>query len=170
MIGDQLFDKGSTQFDIRCHFHQGELNCLGFSKGLAGNIGALGVQGAAESLELACKAGAEPIDKPLATVVAELQPVMAGLETLGAPPQGDDTAASTAVDKAVVEPLLRELHALVAQDDVDAADAVERLEPVLNNTPYAEYLEKVARAIDGYDFDAALEALERLVGELEINL
>ncbi len=59
---------------------------------------------------------------------------------------------------------------MVAEYDVDAADAVEKLESVLSNTHYAEYLEKVAWAIDGYDFDAALQVLKRLAGELDIIL
>ncbi|RDH83418.1 MAG: hypothetical protein DIZ77_04750 [endosymbiont of Seepiophila jonesi] len=59
-------------------------------KGVAGTIGARGVQEAAHSLEIACSEGTETIDELLSAVVAELQPVIAGLEELESSIHVDD--------------------------------------------------------------------------------
>ncbi len=44
------------------------------------------------------------------------------------------------------------------------------MQPLLKNTDYAGYLDKVAGAVAEYDFDTALGALKRLTDDLGINL
>ncbi|WP_177419592.1 ATP-binding protein [endosymbiont of Lamellibrachia barhami] len=155
-------------------------------KGVAGNIGALGVQDAAHSLEMACKEGEENVAGYLEKVIAELRPVLAGLEAFAAPSQsGNSTGPAITdgeasgdegisgerweLDLPAVERLLRELHALIAKDDVAAGDTIGELAPLLKNTPYMDRLEKTARAVEGYDFDEALEAIEVLADMLKIK-
>ncbi len=157
-------------------------------KGVAANIGAMGVRKAAYSLENACKEGStDNIDELLSRVIAELHPVVIGLEALKPSPQGDGTTAPTTPDRATsrdggsaaksreldllaVEPLLRELYGFVADDNINAAETVENLAPLLNGTDYAGNLDSINRAIEGYDFDKALEALTTLVNKLDISL
>ncbi len=138
-------------------------------KGVAGNIGALGVQEVAHSLEMACKSGEKSIDELLAAVMAELQPVMAGIEVLDQPisEEGASAAKSRELDLPAVEPLLRELHTLVTNDDIKAADTVDKLESLLKGTDYSGHLDSVTRAIEGYDFEKALEALTTLARKLD---
>jgi polar amino acid transport system substrate-binding protein len=142
-------------------------------RGLAGNIGAQGIQEASRLLEIACEKDKEKIEAQLASVITELRPVFTGLEAfqnLSINTKNDNTVAVMEIDKGIIEPLLRELHTLVAQNYVDATDVLEELEPLLNNTHYAKHLKKVADHIHGYDFSSALEALEMLASKLDINL
>ncbi len=155
-------------------------------KGVAGNIGALGVQDAAHSLEMACKEGEENVAGYLERVIAELRPVLAGLEAFAALSQSGNSTGPAIIDGGAsgdegisgerweldlpaVERLLRELHALIAKDDVAAGDTIGELAPLLKNTPYMDRLEKTARAVEGYDFDEALEAIEVLADMLKIK-
>jgi len=142
-------------------------------RGVAGNIGAQGLQEASRLLEIACEEDKEKVEKQLATVITELRLVFAGLKTLQDTSENTKDSSTVAVmeiDKKTVEPLLRELHTLVAQNYVDAADVLEELEPLLNNTHYSEHLKQVATDIHGYDFSNALERLEILVRKLNISL
>ncbi len=86
------------------------------------------------------------------------------------PAETGQPEAAPGVDRPAVEPLLRELHTLVANDNVDAADVMARLEPLLTNTDCAGSMNAVTRSIQGYDFDTALEALAGLAGRLDIDL
>ena len=54
----------------------------------------------------------------------------------------------------------RVLH-LLKDSDADAADAVEELSELVKGTPMAAQLKRVAAAVEAFDFDAALEALEQ---------
>ncbi|VAX07994.1 Sensory box histidine kinase/response regulator [hydrothermal vent metagenome] len=139
-------------------------------KGVAGSIGAHNIQEAARLLEMACRENGKDIDKLLATVVSKLQPVISGLESLHLPQKSDGTTAPIAIDKTTVEPLLRELHTLVAQDYLDSTDILEKLELLLDDTYYTECLNKVAKGIRGYNFDEALEAVETLAVKLNMKV
>ena len=55
-------------------------------KGVAGSIGAPGVQQAALALEMACKEGDDEMEAKLATLVAKLETVVQGLEAIGNSP------------------------------------------------------------------------------------
>lgn len=88
-----------SERDFEQHFHaaladdkdpQAATRAAHSLKGVAGTIGARGVQEAAHSLEIACSEGTETIDEFLAAVVAELQPVIAGLEELESSIHVDD--------------------------------------------------------------------------------
>ncbi|RLJ20529.1 hypothetical protein DJ031_05775 [bacterium endosymbiont of Escarpia laminata] len=155
-------------------------------KGVAGNIGALGVQDAARSLEMACKKGEENVDGYLERVIAELQPVLAGLEAFATLSQSGNSTGSVIanvgasgdegiseesreLDLPAAERLLRELHALIAKNDVAAGDTISELAPLLKNTPYMDRLEKTAKAVEGYDFDEALKAIKVLADMLKIK-
>ena len=140
-------------------------------KGVAGNLGIKGVQAAALKLEKTCREGGADMDEPLVTVVAELQRVLAGLDTLDTTPQGIATGVPPLLDLSSVVPLLRELHHLVATDNIRAIDIMERLMPLLaGHAGLASQLEHIATALEGYDFDQALVALQALAGELNMDL
>jgi two-component system sensor histidine kinase/response regulator len=140
-------------------------------KGVSGNLGARGVQSAAEVLEVVCKVNGEDIDERLAAVVAELQPVLENLDALdGSPDISAETRLSAIDRRTAVEPLLHELYDLVANDNIDAADTVEKLQQLLKNTDASGHLDKVAKAVNEYEFDVASDALKGLADSFGVDL
>jgi CheY-like chemotaxis protein len=135
-------------------------------KGTAGNIGAKGVQAAAAALEQACndKATEEEIAVLLARTLAELQPVIAGLQSLGG--ETRPAAAAAAADGEQLAAAVEKLQALLADSDTEAAELVEELLQQARGTPLTGALKKVADAIADYDFDTALERLAEARGHL----
>jgi HPt (histidine-containing phosphotransfer) domain-containing protein len=133
-------------------------------KGTAGNIGARGVQAAAAELEHAYLVNATPekIDALLATTLNALQPVIAGLQAVGA--QATTTEVAIAADtnpeqSARLQAALDRLTVLLKDSDADAADAVDELMELAKGTSLAFRLRRVAAAAADFDFDAALEHL-----------
>ena len=132
-------------------------------KGTAGNIGAKGVQAAAGALEHALidKAPPERIAGLLQSVLAELAPVIAGLQhVVAAAPAA--TAPAAGVDSARLQAGMARLKALLQESDSDAADLVEELAAMASGSPMADALRLAAAAVADYDFDAALEHLQTL--------
>ena len=135
--------------------------CAHTLKGVAANVGAEGVREAALALETACREGSADIDRRLAEVSAWLEPVIAALDELDRPAEAAPMPSGD-VDRERIGPLLQRLRELLEEDDTDAADVIETLEPLLVGTPHAKRLEAVAAPIDEYDFEEALEALDAL--------
>jgi CheY-like chemotaxis protein len=134
-------------------------------KGTAGNIGAKGVQAAAGELERECESGTPGrIEELLAKVLAELEPVLAGLARLDEQqPAAPEPSASTAsADSAKVRPLAERLEKLLSDSDTSASDVVDELEELVRGTELASVVKKVAGAVADFDFDAALDALKRI--------
>jgi HPt (histidine-containing phosphotransfer) domain-containing protein len=142
-------------------------------KGTAGNVGAKGVQAAAGELEQACneKAPPEQIAALLQKALAELAPVIEGLQGLPGGTQGVG-AASTATAAAKGQPKpsgltevevnahLDRLKALLEDSDSEAGDLLGDLLDKIAASPMAKVLKPVAAAINEFDFDKALEKLE----------
>jgi two-component system sensor histidine kinase/response regulator len=138
-------------------------------KGTAGNIGAKGVQAAAAALEHACleKAGADAdaIAPLLATVLAELEPVVTGLRALPGDAVASSTAAAGDVEK--LKAGIEKLRDLLSESDTEASDFAEEIVGLAKGTPAAEPLRRVSSAIADFDFDAALEALKGVSAALQ---
>jgi two-component system, sensor histidine kinase and response regulator len=132
-------------------------------RGTAGNIGASGVQAAAGELEQACHAGkkASAIDAVLAKVLAELEPVVAGLQQIGAG-EAPAAGAEAAMPKEELQAELNKLAALLEDNDSAAGDLLGELLDKIEGSPQARALKPVADAISDYDFDAALEKLKKV--------
>ncbi len=139
--------------------------CAHTLKGTAGNIGAKALQAAAGELEHACQEGlpAEEIDVLLQRTLAELAPVIEGLHKVGA---GGTAAAPSptapVIPEAELNAVLAKLKHLLEESDSEAGDLLSDLLDKLGNTPLALQLKPVATAIEGFDFDAALESLQEL--------
>jgi signal transduction histidine kinase/DNA-binding response OmpR family regulator len=134
-------------------------------RGTAGNIGAKGVQAAAAELELACGKGApaERIDELLAVVVAELDPVIAGLGKISRREAKPATARAVAAARpAKLREELDRLKALLADSDPAAGDAMEGVAELASGTPLAPGVKKVGKAVAEYDFEKALAELAAL--------
>jgi CheY-like chemotaxis protein len=105
-------------------------------RGVAGNIGAKGVQAAAGELESACRGGAPAaqIDELLDKTVAELSSVLAGLAGIGAPDAPADGGRLAAVDPARARALRDRLRVLLADNDADAGETVQELAELAKGT------------------------------------
>jgi len=140
--------------------------CAHTLKGVAGNIAARDVQAAAQALESACQAGesAERLDVLLAGTLVCLEPVLVGLAVLDRSEAAESGTAP--VERAVVEPMLARLRALLLDDDTEAADVVDELTPLLAGSALGPLMGRMTRAIEDYDFEAALGLLDELDREL----
>jgi HPt (histidine-containing phosphotransfer) domain-containing protein len=156
-------------------------------RGTAGNIGARQVQAAAGELEQAClgQAPEAVVQAALAEVLAQLAPVIQGLrvfagdEPVGAVAQ-QAAAAASPVDAAgplpgdaapelqpthpAWEAGLGKLEALLADSDVEAMDVLEGLQEIASGHQQRDALRRVAKAVEAFDFDAALDALQKARG------
>ncbi|MGX9732473.1 MULTISPECIES: response regulator [Janthinobacterium] len=139
-------------------------------RGTAGNVGAKGVAATATALELACKAGVAEAELAvlLTAVENELAPVLLGLAALGNYTAAAENTRAGAIAAAPALPpdaaaTLAQLRKLLADSDTAALDVLETLESQAAGHPLARQLRKVSQAIERFDFDAALEALDAVV-------
>ena len=132
-------------------------------KGMAGTIGARGVQAAAAALEDACREGrsAEEIRALLSRTRVELEPVIAALQPLGRTETTRGTQAIGLPDRSI-GPAIDKLLTLVEQGDTDAVELAAELVGTLGDSPLATRLNAVAEALADCDFDTALERLKQL--------
>ncbi len=153
--------------------------CAHTLKGMAGSLGAKGVQAAAQELEAACRRRqpAPLIDDLLVRTLAELDPVIEDLFKLGTkvspgnvPPEdslpkihspdrdlpGIDL---TGIDQPRIDALLTRLRSLLEDSDSEAADVLDELLERVQGTPLQAALARVEAAVGDFDFDAALAAL-----------
>jgi CheY-like chemotaxis protein len=133
-------------------------------KGVAANVGSMPVADAASELEQVLRRGEAP-DVAIGAVERQLRPVMNGLAdqlhidtTMTTPPV--DTAAEEAdLSDITLPPWVDELRRLLGDGDVAAqqlwSDRGEELRTVLPAKIYAQ----VRRAVESFEFDAALAAL-----------
>jgi polar amino acid transport system substrate-binding protein len=135
--------------------------CAHTLKGVAGNIGAKAVQKAAAALEAACKQKRErEITRLLDEVVAEIEPVMSGLARL------KQTETNNARNTGDINPdrinaLLKKLRPLLNTNDTDAIEVLHELEAMLGTT-VPDVLATLSKAVNNYDFETALDELDRL--------
>jgi signal transduction histidine kinase/CheY-like chemotaxis protein len=137
-------------------------------KGMAGNIGARGVQAAAQALETACAEGAAraALEPLAAAVLRELDPVIAALRVLdvGAPAAASGPIA--AVDLSGLDGHATKLRALLADSDSSAADLWEaNLD--LFRAAWPQHWKRIQTGLSDLDLDAALAALEEAMNEKE---
>jgi two-component system sensor histidine kinase/response regulator len=135
-------------------------------KGNAGNIGAVAVQAHAAMLEQALRgeAAAEAIDAHIAATLRLLHPVMGAIEAflerssatpaLAASEQGASNATP-----AELSARLNDLRNLLCASEALASLRLEELCALAGDLPQRVALDNAAKALLGYDFDAALDAL-----------
>jgi PAS domain S-box-containing protein len=128
-------------------------------KGLAGNIGASGLQQAAARLEQACSASSqEPIEPALNATLRELADVLKGLENAQlAPPPSPPSGEG--FDRQRSGKLLARLEELVASNDALVGETMDELQLAASGSPLAPTLDQVAQAIRAYDYEAAHKLL-----------
>jgi polar amino acid transport system substrate-binding protein len=135
-------------------------------KGVAANLGLKSVAREARELEAAFSAGPESpgVKQALASLVAQLEPILDALDNL------DDAIPAQApatVDAATIAVEVRRLRKLVEDSDTEAGAVLEGLTAMAGPAPYDALLKRLNKALDAYDFDAALVEIKSLEQALE---
>ncbi|MFZ2329672.1 MAG: response regulator, partial [Rhodoferax sp.] len=137
-------------------------------KGTAGNIGAKGVQAAAAELEHACEAvelDEARIDDLLQRALQALAPVVQGLRAFASQSAAPELPAPQASASGDVAVALDRLETLLRDSNVEASDALEVVLQRAKGTPLEHNLQQVAAAVESFDFDAAVAALQQARGQ-----
>ncbi|MFC4861345.1 response regulator [Pseudomonas sp. MAHUQ-62] len=131
-------------------------------RGAAANIGADVVAASAARLEQACRQNAPPerIDDLLGELVSDLTVVIQGLAVLGQP--SEPSSASDIVDEHQLSSLFDQLRRCLAQSDTAAEEVMAKINDRFRGQPEENALRCVAKAIESFDFDHALELLDQL--------
>ena len=138
------------------------------AKGVAGNIGASGVQERAAALELALKeqqAGAqieallEQFEPPLLALIAALQASL----------PAEAEKLQVAVDMDALRALCSRLAALLADDDSEAGDLLDSQANLLN-AAFPAHFRRIDDAVRSYDFETALATLKTAARECGIEV
>ena len=144
-------------------------------KGLAGNIGAVGMADLAGKLEHMLGQGVVAgLDEALAEMAMELGTIVTCIamamkdKTADAAPA--PTEAPQPVDMDALAADLRELARLLAQDDGAAVRLLEQLCPQLIAAGQAEHARQLRRQLSQYDFEDALAQLQETAAALHITL
>ncbi|MBF0280905.1 MAG: Hpt domain-containing protein, partial [SAR324 cluster bacterium] len=138
-------------------------------KGVAGNIGAMGLHSAARDLESEIREKQARVSaSTLALIQSNLDIVLDSIRETANKLQRKKSAKSApgqgeSIDRAAVERLLRELTELLEDDDTDAVNTIEKLkEHLQEGSDGWTALSGVEKAVGQYDFEKALELLERV--------
>ena len=132
-------------------------------KGVSGNIGAMELHAASLDLEAGIKKDHGGVSADLLERVQEnLDQVLNSVQTLSNQQSDSESVAGGAIDRNVVDPLIRELMELLEEDDTDAADIVEKLLVILKGSEAGKALSEVEQSIGQYDFEEAMEQLQNV--------
>ncbi len=130
-------------------------------KGVAGNIGADGVQALAKRLESAIREGSASTEALIGELQWSLDRLVESLATLAGgggaaaqPPQQEEAPD--------VLPLLDRLQTLLQEYDGEAGEVIAEVESQVARTELARPVRALAERIDEYEFDEALELVNDL--------
>jgi two-component system sensor histidine kinase/response regulator len=132
-------------------------------KGVAGSIGALALQVAAERLEQTTgdDGDSAAIETALGVVVKHLEIVLSGLAQLTA------SARSTAVPRQSATSLLGRLATLIDDNDAEALQLAEKLAEHPDMASRRDAAHRVLKHLRDYDFDGASQVMTDLRSQLE---
>ncbi|MBF0289905.1 MAG: response regulator [SAR324 cluster bacterium] len=149
-------------------------------KGVAGNIGAMELHSAARDLESEIKDALNHQNQSsdravqrsevkitadlLEKVHAHLEQVLTSIASLKNGVTKTETEAIS-FDVAVVKLLVRELTELLEDDDTEAAKVLEQLKQQMRGSEILDELDQLENLIGQYDFEEAIEWLNRLVSK-----
>ncbi len=137
-------------------------------KGVSGNIGAMDLHGVSRDLETGVKtAGKNVAANVLEPVEAQLDRVLDSIALLGG--SAETEANSTGkTDSSTIKSLIEELKALLEDDDTDALTVLAELRAMVSGVELTGRLNAVEEALNGYDFDEALEQFQQASAALNI--
>ncbi|MFO0875983.1 MAG: PAS domain S-box protein [Gemmataceae bacterium] len=137
-------------------------------KGVAGNIGAMELHQAAQELDSALRQGdlkkaglhLPRVERELALVINGLKPLAEQAATASAN-ESPKSGPEATVDRDALEKSLRELANLIRKSDPEAEGALEHVRTALKGSR-AKEVERIAQALDNFDFRGAARALAAL--------
>jgi signal transduction histidine kinase/CheY-like chemotaxis protein len=137
--------------------------CAHTLKGNAANIGAKAVAQAAGELEAACArcANDDVIGQLLAKVLAELEPVLAGLSLMDLP-EFSESGTTQELNRKEVHALAQLLARQLADADAEAVETVQRLQSLTDGTVLERSVRSLSHTIFEFNFEQAEGALSRL--------
>ncbi len=143
-------------------------------KGVAGLISANDLFESARDLEESIRQGdTDGLEPKIESFNKDMKLV---LDSIGALVEADDSVQAEggggdeAIDKSKVEPVLKELAALLDDDDMDALKLMGNLREHLKTSSALDDLKKLEGFIGKYDFEGALEVLNVIAQSLSIQL
>jgi two-component system sensor histidine kinase/response regulator len=152
-------------FSIACESSDASAatRCAHTLKGNAANIGAKSVAILAGELEAACsrRMAADTIAALVTKVLAELEPVLAGLAVLDEPDAPADITTRVA-DPEQLERLIQLLTEQLADADAEAVETVQQLQELTAGTALAPAVRALSHTVFEFDFEQAEGALRRL--------
>lgn len=140
-------------------------------KGVAGNIGAMGVSEAAAKLETALRAkeARSAIDPLLSDATQKLTAMIGALAVLTADQPAPTKPAAGPVDAKLLAQVTQRLAALLAQYDAAASDILDEHRAVLSSG-LGEHFGKIDASIKIFAFEDALKNLQDALNERGIGL
>jgi two-component system sensor histidine kinase/response regulator len=144
-------------------------------KGVAGTLGANDIVPIAGDLEAAFKQNElDKVDDQISEFKAKLSVVLQGLESFfaeEAAQKGEEgPVAETAIDPAIVRPMLQELSNLLESDLMVAMTQLETLRPLLENSSVKDLFHQLETEMDSFDTDSAKSNLLEIADALDISL
>jgi PAS domain S-box-containing protein len=142
-------------------------------KGVAGNLGATGLQKTAQDLEAAIQRGdGWGWSQPLQDFSLALNEVLQSAQTLFAdvttgPPQMPLVRHSSSEDPV---PVLRELHRHLHVDDILALAAATQLVALLQDPGHLQVAREMKEHLEGYEFQLARTSFEALCDRMGVTL
>ncbi len=163
------FHKKYHNYKEQFHLAQQEENleaavrCAHSLKGVAGNLGARGVQEAAGALEQACRQLRPPeeIEKLLTQVLARLRPVVTGLQAFDS--EAAPLLEKTTAHQADREALFSQLRNLLEESDTEAVNILDQLRSMPGLEQHPLTLKRLSKALEAYEFEEALRELDNLI-------
>jgi signal transduction histidine kinase/CheY-like chemotaxis protein len=140
-------------------------------KGVAGNLGMLGLYEAIKGLEKGLADGG-PTGPLLEQLAESLKTVLDGLAPLLEEKVVAEVPAlqSPAIDRDEITVLLKELLLWLETDLPEARNRFECLRPLLTETPLRGEADRLAYALADYDTDQALALVRQIASKLELTL
>jgi two-component system, sensor histidine kinase and response regulator len=141
-------------------------------KGVAGNIGARSVQGAAGALEKLIRDRARPeeVERSRREVAAVLERLLAGLQTALRPPEpsAPDQSPTPPVPPAQSREAAEQLAKLLSEFDPGAADFIEANQAALRPLFAGESWQQFEQNVQGYSFADAQAQLEEALKSVPV--
>ncbi len=162
MLRKFVSNQASTVADLQLALESGDRvtaeRLVHSTRGVAGNIGATGLQSLAERLEKQIRDGV-PLGASLEEFGLALEELLGNLRE-ALPPERAASGASTA-DPEKVKQVLQRLGDLLSNDDSEAGDCLEENLDLLRQALGADVFARLDQAIKQFDFEKALEQLAR---------
>ncbi|MDT8991394.1 response regulator [Curvibacter sp. APW13] len=138
-------------------------------KGLAGNIGAMALSEQAQALESMLRTGdTDQARAALPALAAQLQAMTGAITAAPVPTLAQPEAPSLPADELATG--LKELAALLADDDARAGKLIEKLAGGLQGLGQSALVGQLQKQIARYEFEEGLQTLQQLAQALNLPL